>query len=161
MTSATRNGGRRVPLSAVAVAAALLLAPTPAISSEGGLVLIASTYEWREVDVYRDIDRGVLNERGFPERGIVNDRVVVGPRPYRVTPENLREVRIQPYLSGVSLELVLAGEPEPIFLPMAAADAAKAEKRDVGMRWVTDLDEAIAEAKDRNIPLFVAVHKDN
>ena len=48
-----------------------------------------------------------------------------------------------------------------LFLPLAAADAAKAAKRDVGMRWVEDLDAAIAEAKDRNIPLFVAVHKDN
>jgi hypothetical protein len=93
---------------------------------EGGLVLLAHTYEWREVDVYRDLDRGILNERGLPDEGIVNDRVMVGPRTYRVTPENLKEVRIQPYLTGVSLELVLAGEPEPIFLTMD--DTAEAER---------------------------------
>jgi len=93
---------------------------------ERGLVLVAHTYEWREVDVYRDLDRGVLNERGLPEQGIVNDRVPVGPRPYRITPENLKAVRIQPYLTGVSLELVLEGEPEPIFLAMD--DAAEAER---------------------------------
>lgn len=50
-----------------------------------------------------------------------------------------------------------------LLLPLAAAEAkpGKAEKRDPGMRWVADLDAAIEEAKDRNIPLFVAVHKDN
>ena len=93
---------------------------------EGGLVLLAHTYEWREVDVYRDLDRGILNERGLPYQGIVRDRVPVGPRPFRITPENLKQVRIQPYLTGVSLELVLEGEPEPIFLPME--DAAEAER---------------------------------
>jgi len=50
-----------------------------------------------------------------------------------------------------------------LLLPLTAAEArpGKVEKRDPGMRWVADLDLAIAEAKDRNIPLFVAVHKDN
>jgi hypothetical protein len=48
-----------------------------------------------------------------------------------------------------------------LLMPFASAHAAKAEKREPGMRWVTDLEAAIAEAKDRNIPLFVAVHKDN
>jgi ABC-type sugar transport system substrate-binding protein len=48
-----------------------------------------------------------------------------------------------------------------LLLPMAAAHADKVEKRDPGMRWFTDLDEAIAEAKARNIPLFVAYHKDH
>ena len=50
-----------------------------------------------------------------------------------------------------------------LLLPLAVADAkpGKVEKREPGMRWVEDLDLAIAEAKDRNIPLFVAVHKDH
>jgi hypothetical protein len=93
---------------------------------EGGLVLLAHSYEWREVDVYRDLDRGVRIERGLQDQGIVSDRVVVGPRPYRITPENLKRVQIQPYLMGISLELMLEGEPEPIFLPMD--DAAEAER---------------------------------
>ena len=93
---------------------------------EGGLVLLAHTYEWREVDVYRDLDRGILNERGLPDEGILSDRVPVGPRRFHITPENLKEVRIQPYLTGFSLELVLEGAPEPIFL--ARDDAAEAER---------------------------------
>ena len=93
---------------------------------EGGLVLLAHTYEWREVDVYRDLDRGILNERGLPDEGILSDRVPVGPRRFHITPENLKEVRIQPYLTGFSLELVLEGAPEPIFLAMD--DAAEAER---------------------------------
>jgi hypothetical protein len=93
---------------------------------EGGLVLLAHTYEWREVDVYRDLDRGVLNERGLPDEGFISDRVTVGPRPFRITPENLKSVRIQPYLRGAALELVLAGEPEPIFLTMD--DVAEAQR---------------------------------
>jgi hypothetical protein len=93
---------------------------------EGGLVLLAYTYEWRQVDVYRDLDRGILNERGLPDHGYVDDRVTVGPRPFRITPENLKAVRIQPYLTGASLELVLEGEPEPIFLSMD--DVAEAER---------------------------------
>ena len=48
-----------------------------------------------------------------------------------------------------------------LLIPMAAAHAERPEKRDPGMRWFTDLDEAIAEAKARNIPLFVAYHKDH
>ncbi|MEN8149952.1 MAG: hypothetical protein ABFS86_09020 [Planctomycetota bacterium] len=51
-----------------------------------------------------------------------------------------------------------------LLLPLAAAEAksgGKAKKRDPGMRFVEDLDEAIAEAKDRNIPLWVAYHQDN
>lgn len=50
-----------------------------------------------------------------------------------------------------------------LLLPMAAAQARaeRIEKRDPGMRWFTDLDQAIEEAKARNIPLFVAYHKDH
>jgi len=50
-----------------------------------------------------------------------------------------------------------------LLMPLAAAEAkpGKVEKREPGMRWVEDLEAAIAEARDRNIPLFVAVHKDN
>ena len=50
-----------------------------------------------------------------------------------------------------------------LLLPMASSQAkpGKVEKRDPGMRWVEDLDEAIEEAKARNIPLWVAYHKDN
>jgi hypothetical protein len=51
-----------------------------------------------------------------------------------------------------------------LLLPLAAANAApkaKVEKREPGSRWFTDLDAAIAEAKDRNIPLMVALHKDH
>jgi hypothetical protein len=51
-----------------------------------------------------------------------------------------------------------------LLMPLVAAEAKsgkRAEKRDPGMRFVEDLDKAIAEAKDRNIPLWVAYHKDN
>ena len=50
-----------------------------------------------------------------------------------------------------------------IVLPLVASDARaqQPEKREPGFRWFVDLDEAIAEAKTRNIPLFVAFHKDN
>jgi hypothetical protein len=50
-----------------------------------------------------------------------------------------------------------------LLLPMAAqqARADKIEKRDPGMRWFANLDDAIEEAKARNIPLFVAYHKDH
>ena len=48
-----------------------------------------------------------------------------------------------------------------VVLPMAAAKAERIEQRDPGMRWFTDLEAAIAEGKARNIPLFVAYHKDH
>ncbi|MHC4469382.1 MAG: hypothetical protein ACYTDY_10285 [Planctomycetota bacterium] len=48
-----------------------------------------------------------------------------------------------------------------ILLPMAAEAKPKVGRREPGMRWVSDLDAAIQEAKDRNIPLFVALHKDH
>ena len=49
-----------------------------------------------------------------------------------------------------------------LLLPLAAADARpKVEKRAPGMRWFTDLDVALQEAKDRNVPVFVALHKDH
>lgn len=50
-----------------------------------------------------------------------------------------------------------------LLLPLAAAhaDSKRPEKREAGMRWFTNLDAAIAEAKARNIPLFVAYHKDH
>ena len=51
-----------------------------------------------------------------------------------------------------------------LLMPLVAAEAKsgkRPEKRDPGMRFVEDLDKAIAEAKDRNIPLWVAYHKDN
>ena len=49
-----------------------------------------------------------------------------------------------------------------MLLPMAASQGAeRIESRDPGMRWFTDLDAAIAEARDRNIPLFVGLHKDH
>jgi hypothetical protein len=51
-----------------------------------------------------------------------------------------------------------------LLLPLVAAEAKpgkKPGKREPGMRFVEDLDAAIAEARDRNIPLWVAYHKDN
>ena len=48
-----------------------------------------------------------------------------------------------------------------LLLPLATAYADRPEKRDPGMRWITNLDTAIQEAKDRNIPLYVALHKDH
>jgi hypothetical protein len=49
-----------------------------------------------------------------------------------------------------------------LLLPMAASQGAEpVERRDQGMRWFTDLDAAIQEAKDRNIPLYVGLHKDH
>ena len=51
-----------------------------------------------------------------------------------------------------------------ILFPLAASHAkerkAKIEKREPGTRWFSDLDAAISEAKDRNIPLLVALHRD-
>lgn len=47
-------------------------------------------------------------------------------------------------------------------LTVASGQAAdKVEKRDPGMRWFTDFDTAVEEAKARNIPLYVALHKDH
>ena len=59
---------------------------------------------------------------------------------------------------AASLAVLLA-----VVLPLAASDARaqQPEKREPGFRWFVDLDEAVAEAKARNIPLFVALHKDN
>ena len=49
-----------------------------------------------------------------------------------------------------------------LMLPMAVSQARPAaERRDPGMRWFTDMDAAIAEARVRNIPLYVALHKDH
>ena len=49
-----------------------------------------------------------------------------------------------------------------MLLPMAASQGAeRMETRDPGMRWFTDLEAAIAEARDRNIPLYVGLHKDH
>ena len=49
-----------------------------------------------------------------------------------------------------------------MLLPMATSEGAgRMEARDPGMRWFTDLEAAIAEAKDRNIPLYVGLHKDH
>ena len=51
-----------------------------------------------------------------------------------------------------------------LLVQLVAAEAKpgrKPAKRDPGMRFVENLDGAIAEAKDRNIPLWVAYHKDN
>ncbi len=50
-----------------------------------------------------------------------------------------------------------------VVLPLVASDgrAQPIEKREPGFRWFVSLDDAIAEAKARNIPLFVALHKDN
>ena len=48
-----------------------------------------------------------------------------------------------------------------LLIPLAAEARPKVEKREPGMRWVTDLDAAIQEAKDRNIPLWIAYHKDH
>jgi hypothetical protein len=49
-----------------------------------------------------------------------------------------------------------------MLLPMAASQGAgQMEAREPGMRWFTDLEAAIAEAKDRNIPLYVGLHKDH
>lgn len=49
-----------------------------------------------------------------------------------------------------------------VALPLASTQVdAKPERRDPGMRWVVDLEAAIREAQDRNIPLFVAYHKDH
>jgi hypothetical protein len=49
-----------------------------------------------------------------------------------------------------------------MLLPMAASQGAdQVTARDPGMRWFTDLDAAIAEARDRNIPLYVGIHKDH
>ncbi len=49
-----------------------------------------------------------------------------------------------------------------MLLPLAASHGAEAvQRRDAGMRWFTDLDAAIAEARDRNIPLYVGFHKDH
>jgi hypothetical protein len=57
--------------------------------------------------------------------------------------------------TSVAALLVLA-------LTVASSHAAdKVEKRDPGMRWFTDIDVAIEEAKARNIPLYVALHKDH
>ena len=48
-----------------------------------------------------------------------------------------------------------------IMLPLASeAVQAKPKRREPGMRWVQDLDAALQEARDRNIPVFVAFHKD-
>ena len=49
-----------------------------------------------------------------------------------------------------------------LLLAAFAAEAKEApKKRDSGMRWFADLDVAIREARDRNIPLLVALHKDH
>ena len=49
-----------------------------------------------------------------------------------------------------------------LLLPMAVSQARPAvERRDAGMRWFTDMEAAIEEAKVRNIPLYVALHKDH
>jgi hypothetical protein len=49
-----------------------------------------------------------------------------------------------------------------VVLPIASSQVeAKTERREPGMRWVEDLEAAIQEAKDRNIPIFVAYHKDH
>jgi len=48
-----------------------------------------------------------------------------------------------------------------LLLPLATAYADRPEKRDAGVRWFTDLDAAIQEGIDRNIPLYVALHKDH
>jgi hypothetical protein len=49
-----------------------------------------------------------------------------------------------------------------LLVPLAAeAKPGKVERREPGLRWATDLDAAIQEARDRNIPLWVALHKDH
>jgi hypothetical protein len=49
-----------------------------------------------------------------------------------------------------------------LLLAAFAAEARGApERRDPGFRLFADLEAAIAEAKDRNIPLFVGLHKDH
>ena len=49
-----------------------------------------------------------------------------------------------------------------LMLPMAVSQARpEAERRDPGMRWFTDMEAAIEEAKVRNIPIYVALHKDH
>lgn len=48
-----------------------------------------------------------------------------------------------------------------LLLPMTGEARPKVERREPGMRWVTNLDAAIQEAKDRNIPLWIAYHKDH
>ena len=49
-----------------------------------------------------------------------------------------------------------------VLLAAYAAQAAEAPKRRVaGFRLFADLDAAIQEARDRNIPLFVGLHKDH
>jgi hypothetical protein len=42
----------------------------------------------------------------------------------------------------------------------ASALQGPPEKREPGFRWFADLDAAIHEARDRNVPLLVALHKD-
>ncbi len=50
-----------------------------------------------------------------------------------------------------------------LVLPLAASAAEQGPpaKREPGFRWFVDLDAAIREARDRNIPLLVALHKDH
>jgi len=50
-----------------------------------------------------------------------------------------------------------------MLLPFASsqAESGRIERREAGMRWIEDLDAAIREARARNIPLWVAYHKDN
>ena len=48
-----------------------------------------------------------------------------------------------------------------LFAAFAAETKAAPERRDPGFRLFADLDAAIQEAKDRNIPLFVGLHKDH
>jgi hypothetical protein len=49
-----------------------------------------------------------------------------------------------------------------LLLPLVTAGAApRAERRDPGFRLFGDLDAAIQEAQDRNIPLWVGLHKDH
>ena len=48
-----------------------------------------------------------------------------------------------------------------LFAAFAAETNAAPERRDPGYRLFVDLDAAIQEAKDRNIPLIVGLHKDH
>lgn len=48
-----------------------------------------------------------------------------------------------------------------LLLAFAASAKEQAEPRTPGFRWIADFDAAIREAKDRNIPLMVSLHKDH
>lgn len=98
---------------------------------EGGLVLDAYFYEWREWLEWEELEAGVPGDLSrepiaVQQPYLRRERMLEGPRSVYVPLEGLGAAQVRTWAFGCGVEIELAGQPEPAFLE--TADTAEAER---------------------------------